>query len=414
MSIEALNWARKIHVGDAYGKSVLRAIADYADESGNCFPSLSRLADDCDLSIDSVRRRVKLLEDAGIIVTFRCWVDEHGRRNQDQRGRETSRDIRLPLGLVRTRDTTAAPVADHDEGEGTGEAPLANSKGGPPSQQLGADSHSSQGPPSSRATPPLAVGPPLEPSLNDQSNKNPPSPPSGGGADSDADEEGEDQDDDDFAEFMQAWAQPILRVSKARSVWRALNVGERQLACKAARGYFAHRKSEKRPPGVINPHTFLQEPEAWQGFAALAPVDRAIVPLHFVAEGSIEWRALNVIRLISGHALLQAHRSEEGRGERSRGELTAAQLALARFADDDPATWQVVKAGTQQCGAWRAFLGVEPRLIVVGYTTSPLDSSRKDWPVKQEGLRVPWPWPPRKDGTFADDDGRGSGEGCAA
>jgi DNA-binding Lrp family transcriptional regulator len=127
VSIEALNWARKIYVGDAYGKSVLRAIADYADEHGYCFPSLARLANDCDLSVDSVRRRIKLLEEHGIIVTFRCWVDETGKRNGEGRGRETSRDIRLRLVLVRTREMAEAAsqtdAADGDDDGAQGDTP---------------------------------------------------------------------------------------------------------------------------------------------------------------------------------------------------------------------------------------------------------------------------------------------------
>ena len=97
MSIEALNWARKIYVGDSLAKALLRGIADYADENGHCFPSHARLSLDCEMSVATVKRRLAQLEDLDLLVTFRCWVDENGVRNREKRGRETSREIRLSL-----------------------------------------------------------------------------------------------------------------------------------------------------------------------------------------------------------------------------------------------------------------------------------------------------------------------------
>src|SRR4051812_27667772 len=120
MSIEALEWARRQWVGDAHAKSLLRAIADYAGEEGTCFPSIGRLSRDCEFSEDTVRRKLRALEDAEFLVRIKSWMDEQGRRNTEGRGRETSHEIRLLLKRPPgdPPDTESSP-----EGDGEGSQP---------------------------------------------------------------------------------------------------------------------------------------------------------------------------------------------------------------------------------------------------------------------------------------------------
>ena len=60
-------WARAIKTGSATIKSVLMAVANYADEDGICWPSQEQLADDTELSRHSVMRALDQLEDMGLL-----------------------------------------------------------------------------------------------------------------------------------------------------------------------------------------------------------------------------------------------------------------------------------------------------------------------------------------------------------
>ena len=128
MSIQASEWARCQCVGDAHAKSLLRAIADYAGEDGACFPSLGRLSRDCEFSEDTVRRKIKALEDGGYLMRIKSWMDEQGRRNIEGRGRETSHEIRLLLHRPPNEFAKPQPEGDGEEGEGSQPATLAACK----------------------------------------------------------------------------------------------------------------------------------------------------------------------------------------------------------------------------------------------------------------------------------------------
>jgi hypothetical protein len=194
-----------------------------------------------------------------------------------------------------------------------------------------------------------------------------------------------------------------LRQSVARQVWSSLTVPEKAFARKAARGYVAWRKAQRKPPNVINAHTFLREREAWPQFAERAPEIKEEAKPVFEEIGSENWRARCIIAIISGEEPPQAlpHRSA-GNGRYFSSALSAAKLALARFADENPETWPIAAEGTQQCGSWKQFLGIGPRLITVGRKRREIAPGQwvDDWPIKEEGLRVPCPWPPGKDGKI--------------
>jgi biotin operon repressor len=67
MSYSAMAWARGIKTGSATIKSVLLAVANYADEEGICWPSQEQLADDTELSRHSIMRALDQLEDMGLL-----------------------------------------------------------------------------------------------------------------------------------------------------------------------------------------------------------------------------------------------------------------------------------------------------------------------------------------------------------
>lgn len=67
MSYSAMAWARGIKTGSPTAKSVLLAIANYADEEGICWPSQDQLADDTELSRHSIMRAIDHLEELGLL-----------------------------------------------------------------------------------------------------------------------------------------------------------------------------------------------------------------------------------------------------------------------------------------------------------------------------------------------------------
>lgn len=76
MSIRALNWATDMRVGASTAKFVLVALANYADEEGTCFPSVSMLMADTELSRRAVAAAIKRLGSAGLLVTERQRLDD--------------------------------------------------------------------------------------------------------------------------------------------------------------------------------------------------------------------------------------------------------------------------------------------------------------------------------------------------
>jgi len=71
MSWQATAWALAQTTGSPSGKAVLLCLANYADADGCCYPSQKRIAKETEQSIDSVQRRIKTLEDLGLVVRER-------------------------------------------------------------------------------------------------------------------------------------------------------------------------------------------------------------------------------------------------------------------------------------------------------------------------------------------------------
>lgn len=60
-------WAVKQKTGDALGRAILLTLANYANDAGECWPSLSRLADDCEMDRSSVIRKLAGLIAKGLV-----------------------------------------------------------------------------------------------------------------------------------------------------------------------------------------------------------------------------------------------------------------------------------------------------------------------------------------------------------
>lgn len=357
MSIEARDWARKIYVGDAMAKALLRGIADYADKHGHCFPSHGRLSTDCEMSVATVKRRLAQLEELDLLVTFRCWVDEHGVRNRDKRGRETSREIRLALDKrilppVTTPEDNSNPPDDVSEGA------------------VSTPSDSDEGVPAAPPGESLVTPPNSEPPSNRNSS---PLPPSGGSV--------EATDLDGWKEFEAEWPEGIIRHSIARRQWAELTAEQRTLARQAAQGYVVQNRAKTKPANWIGAEKFLRETAAWPKFASLAP-DMAKPSSNSFPSNSLEAAAIRALYAIGRAAAPFEHKNRLVYPR----EVTPQLLRLAEAGR--PSSWQFVDLG-KSIKAWYTFLDAH----IFG-VRSPFVVTRGD----RRGILVPWLFPPSVDG----------------
>lgn len=82
MSFHAMAWAVKQKVGNATGKAILFMLANYANDSGECFPSQGRLAADCECSVATIARWLGLFEEMGLLTRQKRY-GEGGHRRSD-------------------------------------------------------------------------------------------------------------------------------------------------------------------------------------------------------------------------------------------------------------------------------------------------------------------------------------------
>lgn len=68
MSLEAMTWAKRILAPSSGAKYTLFMLANYAGRKGESFYPLTDIADDMQISVDSVRRNLIQLQDAGMIA----------------------------------------------------------------------------------------------------------------------------------------------------------------------------------------------------------------------------------------------------------------------------------------------------------------------------------------------------------
>lgn len=380
MSIKALNWATEIYVGDGHAKSLLRAIANYADENGHCFPSLSQLSQDTEFSVDTCRRRIGWLEERGLLTTFACWMDEKGIRNRDRRGRETTKEIRLAVGKHPVRPTEI----DGENAIGESDSGVAGSK---PQDVVEGSPAARDGVPPAR--PGVAIQPPpSEPSSNQDS---PPNPLRGVDASANTDE----SEPEHFAEFWAAYpGHEVMRRPKALEKFRAMSPAEREHARAAVLLYAEQLRKMNRKP--LNAHLWL-DGQGWKEFpkATLAqiPPERVFVPA-----GSTWFRAIEVAFRMLGLPMMQLalHQGQQGVWQKATND-TPDLRALAAFRDVPSDQWKsIATENSNEYFAWRRFLGGSPKLQEI----SVLNAS--DEPVVSLGVRTPSRWPPRKDGTFSE------------
>lgn len=78
MSYAITDQVRKLKVGNPTAKAVLLRLADYANDHGECFPSISLLSDETEFSVRAIKTAIELLEDVKILQVDRS----NGRHNR--------------------------------------------------------------------------------------------------------------------------------------------------------------------------------------------------------------------------------------------------------------------------------------------------------------------------------------------
>ena len=68
MSLDAIQWALRTEAPSAAAKLVLIVLADFADERGECWPTIPKLLAATQLSEESVRDQIGKLRDSGLIT----------------------------------------------------------------------------------------------------------------------------------------------------------------------------------------------------------------------------------------------------------------------------------------------------------------------------------------------------------
>ena len=241
MSFEAVAWAAGQGDCSSPAKFVLIAIANYADEVGECWPSRKMLASFTNQSVETISRRLKELEQEGYI--------ERLERTRDN-GSRTSDCIRLLMD--RAPD---APPRQSEEG-----GPLVNMTR-PPCQYDEAPLVTVDEAPSSLLTRP-------EPSIEPSEGNIPPNPLQGDAGRVSSQENGK-EDGGDAATALDAFlaAYPMApehAPHEARRPWARMTQAERAKAMLALPRYVDHARRRKialRSPGSYLRSRIWDKPE---------------------------------------------------------------------------------------------------------------------------------------------------------
>jgi hypothetical protein len=371
-----MNWAMEQATGDPRAQCLLYVIADCASEEGIAWPGADWMAAKSQQSRATVYRRLESLQATGLLVMFPRWIDDNGKIwNLGAPGRRrTSPEIRLQFGVF------IKQIEPVDDAENEPETVT------PPSQPETGVSHAGDGQISHVRRGSSHYSDTKNHHLNQEDS---PQPPSGGAIDLEG-----------WKEFEEDWSEPILRQSIAKQVWVALTSDERLLARSAARGYFAHRKTQKNPSHVIGAQIFLRERDAWPRYSALDP-GKPRTDGATIASLPVETAEARAVKAM--YSVARVTPRESDRRVFYRGEIIPQVLAFADVPDRSAWAWIEDR---QQLGAWSNFLSSH----VFG-ARPPLLTTRGTGPDQRSGMYAPWPWPPRKDGstgpppgTLSDDD----------
>lgn len=394
---EAHAWARNLRLNNPHAKLTLSMVSLYVDGDGYCFVSIPTLADDTELSTQTVRNRLAWLEQIGAIARLPQWIDEYGRRNGECKGKRTSDLIRLMLDV--DVDVIEAAARGDFESVSREVSPM-------PQTGLNEASETIAPAPAPRQPYDSAEGLNSEP----EPESSPKSPSRGREGDRSDLEESEPED---FEPAWQSWpGHQAMRRDLALAEFRLLDPDKQRL-CRAAVLPFVEMLRRLKRDAVPNFHLWIRQ-RRFEEFPNARLPDPAPARRWVAGE---ELAGLQLAARMASRALRLVDDVERGRGLWSLKSAQPDLVAMARFAGEDPAAWLQVELGGAQYAAWRdrlaLWLGgeIEPERV----WTEDHDPAVHGLPAmhpnfrlrkSKQVLRVPAPWPPHRDGTWSSEEGK--------
>jgi hypothetical protein len=378
MSIAAMNWALQQRLESHQQQILLYVIADSADPTGvtrHCDPAY--MADHARMTRATMFRRIGELEKLGLLERFKFYSDRGAPIYEIRVKFEVMVDM-----PIKGRRTVDDDDADHDENDDIGVA----------------DQELNDRPKSHCETlvEPTKVSPSASPeshccdSISPPLSKNLPPTPLRGASLSKVEVEQGEKRDALFTAFRVAYPQPGIALDPVltRSELDALSVDDAEWAISSAPHYAAElRKAKQARPK--NAHLWLRK-RMFENFARGAPPPATTQEQVWVADGSDEDRAVRfVFGLTRAIVPFVRTEAERGRGYFLKSSVGLDMLAMLGFADDDDRTWTPLPRTDRRCAAWQERF--------TSWTGRPLPLARL--PDGADGIRVPGPWPPKKDGT---------------
>lgn len=392
---EAHAWARNLRLNNPHAKLTLSMLSLYVDGDGFCFVAIPTLADDTELSAQTVRNRLAWLEQIGAIARLPQWIDEYGRRNGDAKGKRTSDLIRLMIDI----DQGVIEAAAGGEAESV-------SREVSPLPQTGLN------PEPETVSPAPALRQPYDSAeglISEPEPESPPKAPSGG------EREPESIGSQEPEHFAPAWAgwpgHEIMRRDLALVAFREMSA-EKQMLCRAAVPLFAQLQIKLGRKHVTNFHSWIRN-RGFDEFPHAKLVDASVPARRWICGDELAGLMV-ALRMTERVPPRMVEDPELGRGFWSTSAPRPDLAALAKFHDDDPLTWRTLERGAAQFAAWRdrlkLWLGgeIEPRKVFLETFDAAVHGVPHDHPdfkfrKSSTGLPVPAPWPPHRDGTWSSD-----------
>jgi len=127
MSTKAVSWALHNVRIEPVAKMVLVSMAEPADENGVCWPSQKFLADSSGVHVNTVKRKVKWLQEKGIISVLRRRVGVHKTKNKYRLHIESSYNFLDKTTVQPSSDPdfdSTTEVPSNNDADSTREVPL--------------------------------------------------------------------------------------------------------------------------------------------------------------------------------------------------------------------------------------------------------------------------------------------------
>jgi hypothetical protein len=390
MSIATMNWALRQRLESHQLQILLYVIADSADPTGmtrHCYPDY--MCNHARMTRATMFRRLGELEKLGLLSRFKVYSD---------RGAPIY-EIRLQLDMLIDMPIKGRRTADDDDGDHDDADEIGMSSDEPNTRPkshaetlVAATKVSASASPESHSCD--SISPPISKNLS-------PTPLRGASLSKTEIEQGKKREAL-FVAFRMAYPKASIAFDpgEVRAELDALSIEDAEWAISSAPHYGEElRKAKQERPK--NAHLWLRK-RMFENFARGAPAPAAVAEQVWIVEGSDEDRVVRFLRGLSRIVLPFVMTSpDRGRGYFLKSPVGADMLAMLQFADKSDRDWMSIARGTDRFAAWQsrftAWTGSPLRVVSLGDGVN--------------GIRVPGPWPPRKDGQIYKED---NNEGDAA